>query len=198
MRLCIPLSAADSPKDPATGRPSGTVREMVELQLDVLAKTGGFEQHHIVVIPTPSQEDLGKEMADALGQICPNVVCKVLQTMDGNHFEPQDDWPVSSNNHFALAAFMIARLPEEMPWLWYEWDSFFTQEGGMDRLAVAYQNGNNLFMGCVIDTIVEDHAGNRRHLPGDTMMLGTAVYPHQMGMLSGNLVIDAIPQPTKD
>ncbi len=204
MRVVIPLSAADCLKDPKDGSPLGSVRDLVELQLANFAWAGGFEQHHIMVIPTPSQEKVGREMADALRQCCPNVTCEVLRSQrngnqPGTPFEPQDKWPVSSNNHFALAAFMEAETQEETPWVWYEaGDSFWSQQNPCDRLAVAYQNGNNLFMGCVKETQVEDDEGYRRTMPGDTMMLGVAVYPHRLGMITGVQEIDAISTPSND
>lgn len=183
MRICIPLTPADNLKDPKTGqRAAGSnVKDLVELQVKVLTKFGGLDQHQILIVPTPSLLPLGNAFADALRGACPNTKCVCL-TNGQMPFEPQDVWPVGANNHFANTFLhAVAHEAEVMPTLWYEMDSFPTQEGWVDRLAVAYQNSRETFFGCVKEMGFIDDAGNPRMQAGDDYMLGVAVYPPEFG-----------------
>ena len=161
MRICIPVSAAD--------------KHMLPEFIEDLAHFGGLEQHHLLLVPTPSATKETQNARDALLQLCPQT--RLVPTPNESH----EGWPVASNRHFAEAAHIWVGL-DPMPVLWMELDARPIQERWIDQIATALQNaGGTKYMGYVRETEYYNEATGGRHTPpGDDYMLGVAVYPHDL------------------
>lgn len=167
MRVLIPISGAD------VIRPDALMRFIAPFKI-----FGGLERHHIMLVPTPTQIPSADIMAEEFSAFTSNVkIVPLPQT-------PRGGWPVASNNHFGEAALLEGKEAEDMPWLWMEMDSFFTCEGVLDQLANEILQSKNSFLGHVIETEYYNRDDEtRQREPGDSLMLGVAVYPHGMGLV---------------
>jgi len=164
MRLVIPVSHSDS--------------HLIPPFVSALVAMGSLQNHHILIVPTPSQEEKAKEMAEELGVICDNIRVIALQN------EPMGQWPSASNNHFAETVHIVKEQPEDVPWLWLELDSFPTCVGWADKLSLAKEQAGSRvkYFGHVLPVLmINNETKVTFSPPGDDFMLGVAIYDHNMG-----------------
>ena len=159
MKIVIPISKSDAVTLP--------------LACEVLLHHGQIPGHEIVLMPTPSCHSDAMDAAQKLRGICTDVT--VVQTTA----DFINGWPRASNNHWHFAVDYLDRIiGNRLPWLWMELDAVPMCKGWAQILYDAYCVADKPFFGFTKDTqFVSDARPEPYTKPGDTFLLGVAIYP---------------------
>ena len=159
MKIVIPISKSDVATLP--------------LACEVLLHHGQIPGHEIVMMPTPSCHSDAMDAAQKLRGICTDVTVVPTTTDFIN------GWPRASNNHWHFAVDYLDRVSgNRAPWLWLELDAVPMCKGWAQQLFDAYLVADKPFFGFTKDTqFVNNERPEPYTKPGDTFLLGVAIYP---------------------
>jgi len=167
MRIVIPMSPTDRP--------------LLEPFFKAFTHYGGYEQHPILLVPSVTMKGEAERYQDAiakaLGSSCPDIQVRALSDEFARY-----TWPVGPNIHFGEAAQLVSELPDAHPWLCVECDSVGHQPDWATKIALGFQavGKNAMFFGKCIPADYRTKEGHPYNFDGDKVMLGTAVYPHDL------------------
>lgn len=164
MRIVRPISAHDA--------------DLLEASIALMEHFGHLENHSIVLSPAQSVAHLAEEASLRLLSICPDV------TVLNIPFEGQDTWPQSPNQHWTMTMEALRENKSTDPIFWMELDCDPRAPKWADMLEHAWRIGRKAFCGKIVPKPSRNAAGAIVYEPGDDMMMGCAIYPHNITHLS--------------
>lgn len=154
MKIIVPVSAHD--------------KHLLPAFTDCLLKFGGLEEHPVLFFPLPAAKEETFIAAERLGA----EVHPLEQNYEGGS-------PLAPNRHFANTVFALGQMGNTSPFLWMELDMLPVKHRWAVALFEDYRYGGTPFRGAVVDTPFNDN-GSLVFRSGDTMMMGTGIYPPNM------------------
>lgn len=154
MKIIVPVSAHD--------------KHLLPAFTDCLLKFGGLEEHPVLFFPLPAAKEETFIAAERLGA--------EVHPLDQNY---EGGSPLAPNRHFANTVFALGALGNTSPFLWMELDMLPVKHRWAVALFEDYRYGGTPFRGAVVDTPFNDN-GTIVFRSGDTMMMGTGIYPPSM------------------
>jgi hypothetical protein len=154
MKIIVPVSAHD--------------KHLLPAFTDCLLKFGGLEEHPVLFFPLPAAKEETFIAAERLGA----EVHPLEQNYEGGS-------PLAPNRHFANTVFALGQMGNTSPFLWMELDMLPVKPRWAVALFEDYRYGGTPFRGAVVDTPFNDN-GSLVFRSGDTMMMGTGIYPPNM------------------
>lgn len=154
MKIIVPVSAHD--------------KHLLPAFTDCLLKFGGLEEHPVLFFPLPAVKEETFIAAERLNA--------EVHPLDQNY---EGGSPLAPNRHFANAVFALGALGNTSPFLWMELDMLPVKHRWAVALFEDYRYGGTPFRGAVVDTPFNDN-GSLVFRSGDTMMMGTGIYPPNM------------------
>ena len=154
MKIIVPVSAHD--------------KHLLPAFTDCLLKFGGLEEHPVLFFPLPAAKEETFVAAERLGA----EVHPLEQNYEGGS-------PLAPNRHFANTVFALGQMGNTSPFLWMELDMLPVKPRWAVALFEDYRYGGTPFRGAVVDTPFNDN-GTLVFRSGDTMMMGTGIYPPNM------------------
>lgn len=154
MKIIVPVSAHD--------------KHLLPAFTDCLLKFGGLEEHPVLFFPLPAAKEETFVAAERLGA----EVHPLEQNYEGGS-------PLAPNRHFANTVFALGQMGNTSPFLWMELDMLPVKPRWAVALFEDYRYGGTPFRGAVVDTPFNDY-GTLIFRSGDTMMMGTGIYPPNM------------------
>ena len=154
MKIIVPVSAHD--------------KHLLPAFTDCLLKFGGLEEHPVLFFPLPAAKEETFVAAERLGA----EVHPLEQNYEGGS-------PLAPNRHFANTVFALGQIGNTSPFLWMELDMLPVKPRWAVALFEDYRYGGTPFRGAVVDTPFNDN-GSLVFRSGDTMMMGTGIYPPNM------------------
>ena len=154
MKIIVPVSAHD--------------KHLLPAFTDCLLKFGGLEEHPVLFVPLPAAKEETFVAAERLGA--------EVHPLDQNY---EGGSPLAPNRHFANTVFALGQMGNTSPFLWMELDMLPVKHRWAVALFEDYRYGGTPFRGAVVDTPFNDN-GSLVFRSGDTMMMGTGIYPPNM------------------
>jgi hypothetical protein len=154
MKIIVPVSAHD--------------KHLLPAFTDCLLKFGGLEEHPVLFFPLPAAKEETFIAAERLGA----EVHPLEQNYEGGS-------PLAPNRHFANTVFALGQMGNTSPFLWMELDMLPVKHRWAVALFEDYRYGGTPFRGAVVDPSFNDN-GSVVFRSGDTMMMGTGIYPPNM------------------
>lgn len=154
MKIIVPVSAHD--------------KHLLPAFTDCLLKFGGLEEHPVLFFPLPAAKEETFIAAERLGA----EVHPLEQNYEGGS-------PLAPNRHFANTVFALGQMGNTSPFLWMELDMLPVKPRWAVALFEDYRYGGTPFRGAVVDTPFNDN-DSLVFRSGDTMMMGTGIYPPNM------------------
>ncbi len=154
MKIIVPVSTHD--------------KHLLPAFTDCLLKFGGLEEHPVLFFPLPAAKEETFVAAERLGA----EVHPLEQNYEGGS-------PLAPNRHFANTVFALGQMGNTSPFLWMELDMLPVKPRWAVALFEDYRYGGTPFRGAVVDTPFDDN-GSLVFRSGDTMMMGTGIYPPNM------------------
>lgn len=129
----------------------------------------GFE-----VVLAPSSNVRAQLMASGYVERFQSIT-RSTTILETNHVET-GSWPSGPNRHWARTAIALDQAGVGEAWFWKELDCWSVVSNWALRIAEDYLHGKKPFMGCIVNTPFAD----KQTRPDDLMMMGCAVYRHDL------------------
>lgn len=159
MKIVIPVSESDI--------------HLLPLLTDAILHQGAISgAHSIWIVPTLSATNVAEEQAVRLRSVCGDVQVRT----PGVDFP--GGWPQAPNNHWHWVVNHLDQNGNKQPWLWLEPDAVPMVPHWATAVEEAYRIGGKPFFGFVKPCRFRDpETGKLFSPPGETMLMGVAVYP---------------------